>query len=82
MERYVVLAHELVQLDILGVLPPLLPILGVSGSDGGVTNGGIEPDIEDLVLPARQRHRGTPFEVTGDATQLEALLEPGLGNQL
>jgi len=75
-EGNVVLAHELVELNILGVLPPLLPLLGVSCCDRRVADGGIEPDVEDLTLPARKGNRGTPLEVTGNAAQLKALLEP------
>ena len=54
--RNVVPAHELVQGDVIGVLPPLLPIsavkvtlVGVALGNGGVANAGIEPDVEDLV---------------------------------
>ena len=36
MERDVVLGHELVELDIVRVLPPFLPLLCVAGSDGEV----------------------------------------------
>lgn len=54
--RNVVLAHELVQGDIIGVLPPLLPIpalqvtlIGVALGNGSIADAGIEPDVEDLV---------------------------------
>lgn len=54
--RNVVLAHELVQGDVVGVLPPLLPIpalevalVGVALGNGSITDAGIEPDVEDLV---------------------------------
>ena len=32
-ERNVVLGHELVELHFLGVLPPLLPLISIAGSD-------------------------------------------------
>ena len=35
-KRYVVLGHELVELHFLGVLPPLLPLISVAGSDGQI----------------------------------------------
>lgn len=82
MEGNVILAHELVQLDVLRVLPPLLPVIGIVGSNRGVTNRGIEPDIKDLTLPTRERDGGTPLQVTSNATQLEPLLEPRLSNDL
>lgn len=54
--RDVVLAHELVQGDIVGVLPPLLPVpalqvtlVRVALCDGSIANAGIEPDVKDLV---------------------------------
>jgi len=80
MEGNVILAHELVQLDILGVLPPLLPILGISSRDRRVTDRSIKPHIKHLALPTRQGDRGTPLQVTGNTTQLESLLEPGLSD--
>ena len=36
MEWDIVLGHELVELDIVRVLPPFLPLLCVAGSDGEV----------------------------------------------
>lgn len=41
-EVNVILAHELVEMNILGVEPPLLPILGIVGGDTGVSNWGIK----------------------------------------
>ena len=38
----VVLAHELVEADILMVKPPLLPIRRVVGSDTGISYAGFE----------------------------------------
>ena len=57
------LAHELVQLDILGIFPPFLPPFGVSSSDGYVADASVEPDIEDLLFVAWERDRSTPFEI-------------------
>jgi hypothetical protein len=52
MERDVVLSHELHQLHLLRVLPPLFPFWSVVGCDGEIPNGRIEPDVKDLVLKA------------------------------
>ena len=38
----IVLAHELIEIDILGVEPPLLPFRRIVRSDTGVTNRSIE----------------------------------------
>jgi hypothetical protein len=78
MERNIVLAHELIQLDVLGVLPPFLPLLGVSGCNRRVANRSIKPDVKDLALPAFERDRSTPRQVASDATRLETFLEPRL----
>ena len=43
-ERNGVFAHELVELHFLGVLPPLLPLISVAGSDGHMAI------ITDMVL--------------------------------
>ena len=43
-ERDSVFAHELVELHFLGVLPPLLPLISVAGSDWHMTI------ITDMVL--------------------------------
>ena len=47
-EGYVVLGHELVVSDVIGVLPPFLPLAGVIGSDADVPDGSIEPNVEHL----------------------------------
>ncbi len=38
----IILAHELVQVHVFGVKPPLFPVLGIVGSDTWVTNWRIE----------------------------------------
>ena len=75
-EGNVVFAHELVELDIIGVFPPLVPVLlCVAGSNRQVANGGIEPHIENLVGILFQGDGGAPLEVTGDASALQTLLK-------
>lgn len=92
--RHIVLAHELVELDILGVLPPLLPVgtVQVAGvcqvlRNRDVSNAGIKPDIEDLlgVLLVAESiktlgDRNTPLEISGDATGEQTLVDPCLGD--
>ena len=47
-EGYVVLGHELVVSDVIGILPPFLPLARVIGSDADVPDGSIEPNVEHL----------------------------------
>ena len=79
-EGHVVLAQELPQLHILRVAPPLLPLVCVVGSDRGVADASLEPHVENLVLVSLQRDGNTPLQVSGDTTVLQALLQPGLGD--
>jgi len=61
MERYVVLADELEELHFVGALPPILPVEALlvarAGSYRYITDGRVEPNVEDLVLEARLGHR-------------------------
>jgi len=70
MERNVVFTHELDQLDVFSILPPLFPTLSVVGSDGNVSDGGIIPDVEDLIFIAREWDSNTPFKISGDTSGL------------
>ena len=97
-EGDVVLAHELDVADILGPLvqtPPVAP--AVSGrirpflGRADIFDGGVEPDVEDLVLHARTReavlgHRHAPGQVAGDApvnqTLVQMLVGDGFGQGL
>lgn len=45
MEIYVVFPHELVEIHVFGVKPPLLPVGGVVGCDTGISDGGVVPDV-------------------------------------
>jgi len=76
-ECRVILAHELVKLNVIVVLPPLFPIIilstKVACGDRNVTNGCIEPYIEDLVLIALFWHGCTPFKVSCDASTMESI---------
>ncbi len=47
-EGNVILSHELIQLHFGRILPPLLPLIGVVGSDGKISNRRIKPDIKHL----------------------------------
>lgn len=79
-ERHVVLAHELVQLDLVRVLPPLFPLGGVVGRNRKVSNRRVEPNVKDLLPESVHRHRDTPFEITGDTPRGKAGLEPRHGD--
>ena len=59
-ERHVVLGHELVELHLLGILPPLLPLLRVVGCDGEVADGRIKPHVKHLPQPVSTRKPPTP----------------------
>ena len=64
-EGNVILAHELIELDVLWVLPPEFPIvLDVVSSNGKVANWSIVPDIEDLLFELFKWDSSTPFEVS------------------
>lgn len=49
MEGNVVLGHELVVDDLIFVLPPAFPVLGVASRDAQIADGRIKPDVEHLV---------------------------------
>lgn len=72
MEGSVVLAHELVKLNVLLVLPPLLVVISLSskvvGSDGDIPNWCIKPDVEDFLFISFLRDGTTPLQVSGDAS--------------
>lgn len=95
METDIVLALELHKLDVIGVLPPLLPLgavqvvaVGVSLGNGDITNASIEPDVENLLfvvfnvktVDIRDGH--TPFQVTRDGSRLETLVDPSIGDTI
>ena len=79
-EGDVILAHELHQTDLLGVAPPLLPLFGVVGGDTDVADRSIKPHVEHLILVTLQRHGSSPLQIAGDATRLEAVLNPSVGD--
>ena len=81
-EGDVVFAEELVQLDVIGVVPPLLPFRVVVCGDEDIADASVEPRIDDFVLVARQRDWRAPFDVSGDAPRLQPLLQPGRSDVL
>ena len=81
MEGDIVLAHELVELYILGVLPPLqIVVWEILLGDADIADRGVEPDVEDFLLVVFERDLGAPLEVSGDASAFESLFEPGLSD--
>ena len=79
-EGHVILGHELPVLHVVRVLPPLLPVLRVLGGDADVPDGGVKPDVEDLVLEPLHGHRGSPLQVPGDASWLQPPLHSALSD--
>lgn len=73
MEGDVVLTHELVKLNVFGVLPPLFIFISPGSCYGDIANRSIEPHIEHFVFVLFQWNWYTPFEVSGDASALESL---------
>jgi hypothetical protein len=79
-ESDIILAHKLIKLYVLGVLPPLLPlILSVVSSNRQVSNRRIKPYIEHLLLILFEGNGSAPLEVASDAPSLEAFLEESAG---
>lgn len=78
----VVLADELMQLDMLRVSPPFLLFLGVVGCDGHIANASVKSRVDDLVFVGRERYLCSPFHVPSDAAWLQSLLQPGRSNNL
>lgn len=72
-ERDVVLAEELHQVDFLVVLPPTPPLVGVRGGDGDVADRRVEPHVEHFVLEALERDRRAPLQVACDAALVQVL---------
>ena len=77
-ERDVVLSDELEKVGVLGIEPPLLPIVCEVGRDRDITDGGVEPNVEYLVLVTRLGNGDSPLEVTCYASFLETVAQPAL----
>ncbi|XP_040374999.1 uncharacterized protein LOC121052937 [Rosa chinensis] len=78
-EWHIVLAHKLIQFDILRILPPLvLVIRSVTLGDGDVSNRRIEPHVEYLVPEAIMRNLNPPLEIPRNAALPKPLSEPGI----
>ena len=66
-------------LPVKACLACFLKLICQLGSDGDISDRGIEPYIEHFVLVASLWHRDTPFQIPGDGPLVESCLEPGLG---
>ena len=80
MKGDVVLADELEKLHVFRVFPPRFPLRRQGRGYGYVADGGVEPDIEDLVFIALFRDRDSPLQVPGYGPFLEAVPDPGVGH--
>lgn len=49
-EWHIILAHELIELNIFRILPPFLPLSCVAWCDWDISNGCIKPHIEYLTI--------------------------------
>ena len=78
MERDVVLSNELEEVNVLRLLPPIPPVVGIVSGDGYVAYWGVEPYVEDLVLVAFLWNGNAPLEIPCYATLLEAVTNPAL----
>lgn len=53
-KRHIIFAHELKELHIIRVLPPLLPLCSVARSDRHISNWSIKPHVKHLVNKTTQ----------------------------
>lgn len=75
-KRNVVFGHELIVIDGLGRLEPLLPIGRIVRCYGEVTDWSVEPHVKDFVFETGSWNRGSPFKISCDTTWLEAFFDP------
>ena len=81
MEWNIVFAHELEQLDIVRVFPPLFPIVSVVGGDRNVSEWCIKPNIEHLIVHAINWYMDTPAQISSHASCLQTRLDPTVANR-
>ena len=87
MEGDVVLPDEVV-VPRLGVLPERFPVVGLPDHPGvlhrcaQVSDDGLEPHVDDLVVPSLDGDRDAPGHVPGDGPVVEAVLQPVPGEGL
>jgi len=76
MKGNIILTHELEQLHILRVFPPLFPLICIVSSNGQIPYWSIKPNIKHLILKLLQRHGCPPFQVPCDAPSLQPSVDP------
>ena len=75
MESDVILAHELVQLNIISrVKPPFFPLIVIVCRNRYVPNRSIEPHIEHFLFKFFKWYWGAPLQVTGNAATDQTLV--------
>ena len=82
MESDVVFAHELIELHVLLILPPLFPLISVISRNRDVANRCVEPDIENLVRELIERDRCSPFEITCNASAMKTFIKQSSSESL
>jgi len=80
MEWNVVLSNELIQLNVVRVLPPFFPIINEVSCDRRIPNWCIKPDIKDFIFPTCNWDRSSPFQISCDASFFKASFNPCLGS--
>jgi len=80
-ESDVIFSHKLVELNILFVLPPFLPLIIIICSDRNVADRRIEPHIEHLVGQFLERDWRAPLEVSCDHSFLESSVKEVLSER-
>ncbi len=74
----IILSHELEELNIFRILPPLLPMVGIICCDWDIPYRCIKPNIEHLILEFLYWDGSTPFKVPSNATASQTSLDPRL----
>lgn len=81
MKWYIILGHELVELDLVWILPPFFPVWCITTSNTGITYGSIKPNVHNFMFKALFRNRCTPLKISGNTSILQSLFNPCLGGR-
>jgi len=77
-----IFAHELVQLDVIRVMPPFPPFVGIGSGDTRISDGCIKPNIDDfalhglvLLFVSDLGHFNTPLQISSDGARSQSLAQ-------